>query len=125
MAKASQLQQTGKHRAAARIFESLASDGDEQAMIELGKMYVQGRGVSSDDKVAAKWFSKAADNGNPAAQFELASLYALQSSGIKDYERAAHWYQKAANPGPRRSAIQRWNSASKGLWRCEKYEGCD
>jgi TPR repeat protein len=99
LADAARLKSAEKHQAAARKYQSLARDGNEVAMLELGKMYVQGEGVRTDDRLAEKWLSKPAENGNADAQFELAKLYSLRDSAIQDFRRATQWHERAARQG--------------------------
>ena len=50
------------------LLKKKAEQGDTEAQITLGTMYLGGQEVPRDDAKAAKWFSKAAERGNAAAQ---------------------------------------------------------
>jgi len=53
-----------------------ANQGDANAQVRLGKMYLEGRGVAGNDVKAVEWFRKAAEQGNVAAQFYMGLMYA-------------------------------------------------
>src|SRR5690606_38491592 len=53
----------GDYRAARRVYERLAAQGDPVAQNNLGVMYFQGRGVEADDARAMEWFRRAAAQG--------------------------------------------------------------
>ena len=48
--------------------------GADSSKAELGKMYLEGRGVARDPDAARKWFGKAADAGHKGARKSLQSL---------------------------------------------------
>ena len=81
-----------------RLRES-ANAGDSKAMIDLGRMYATGDGVTKDHVEAAAWFRKAADAGDAAGMYLSATMYELGLGVKKDFDEAARLYQKAANNG--------------------------
>ena len=88
--KALQLIKEWEYDEAYRMLLRLANRGDAKAMLELGMMYVRGRGVCKNEVTALEWFKKAADNGNEDAHVNLAHLYA-GNYGVKlDIEKAIH-----------------------------------
>ena len=48
-----------------------AKGGDAAAQGYIGYCYLNGNGVSKDEKLAFEWFSKSATQGNPEAQYFL------------------------------------------------------
>ena len=78
---------------------SKAEDGDPDAMVSLGFMYADGKGVIEDDKESAKWWRKAAELGNAKAMVFLGVMYAYGKGVIEDDKEAVKWYRKAAELG--------------------------
>ena len=74
---------------------------DAYAQIQLGQMYLEGRGVKKDEKKAAQLYEKAANQANKEAQFQLAQIYEKGRGVDKDENKAAQLYEKAANQGNR------------------------
>jgi TPR repeat protein len=65
----------------------------------LGFMYLQGRGVASDNKEAAKLFRKAAQKGYAAAEYNLGLLYYTGAGVRRDYAEAMKLFRSAAQHG--------------------------
>ena len=81
-------------------YEKAANQGNSDAQSKLGKMYIQGQGVTQDYKEAFKWFEKsyekAAIQGNAEAQGALGRFY----QNLKgDSKQALIWFEKSANQG--------------------------
>jgi TPR repeat protein len=64
----------GNYQEAIRIFEPLASRGDDCAQYQLGEMYRLGQGVKQDKQKALELFSDAAVHGNQKAKLQKALL---------------------------------------------------
>jgi TPR repeat protein len=62
-------------------------------------MYINGEGVSQDNKEAVKWITKAAEQGYAAAQKDLGISYENGIGVPQDYNQAIEWYTKAAEQG--------------------------
>src|SRR5215471_17337410 len=81
---------------AIREFTVLAKQGNWEAQLILGKMYLLGQGVPKDSHVAIEWLKPAAEHGDSEAQFLLGSLLFLPKtdigSGIK-------WLRLSAEQG--------------------------
>ena len=60
-----------------------AECGIAPSQYEVGRDFLEGRGVKQDYKEALKWFKRAADQGNPQAQLSLARMY-YEEQGIDD-----------------------------------------
>lgn len=70
-----------------------------EARVNLGVMYLDGRGVPQDDAEAVRWWRKAADPGDVKAQCKLGIMY-LKGRGVpQDDAQAAKWFRKAAEQG--------------------------
>jgi TPR repeat protein len=83
--------------AASRVgYEKAAALGNTNAMVDLGIMYENGRGVSRDFEQARKWYEQAAALGNAAAMYNLGLLY---QNALRDSAQARKWYEKAAALG--------------------------
>jgi hypothetical protein len=74
----------------------LAQQGNADAELLLGKMYMSGQGVPKDADLAVRWFKAAADQGNAEAQFFLGAMYLLPS---KDIPQGLKWLRLAADQG--------------------------
>src|SRR5260370_9528723 len=61
---------------------ALARQGNADAQLFLGKMYMSGQGVPKDADLAVKWFKAAADEGNAEGQFFLGAMYLLPAKDI-------------------------------------------
>jgi TPR repeat protein len=82
-----------------RTIQTRASAGDAAAQVELGRMYLDGRGVPPDASQGAMWLGKAAEQAHPYAQYILGVLYSQGSSVPKDERKALSWFSKAATQG--------------------------
>jgi TPR repeat protein len=56
-------------------FTQVAEQGNAEAQLIVGKMYMIGQGAPVNTDQAMKWFRAAADQGNADAQFFLGSMY--------------------------------------------------
>jgi TPR repeat protein len=78
-----------------------ASDGDDEAQLILGLMYLDGEGVKKNINEALKWLTKSAEKGNVNAQLLLGKLY-FDGVGVnvkKKDAKAFEWFCKAAEQG--------------------------
>jgi TPR repeat protein len=53
---------------AMRWFRGAAEQGNADAIVHIGVLYQNGRGVARDSAEALRWYRKAADQGNADAQ---------------------------------------------------------
>ena len=79
--------------------EAGAERGEIQKEIELGAVYLAGRGVSRDEKQAAYWYEKAANSGDPGAQEQTGYFYEAGIGVERDPARAALWFERAVAGG--------------------------
>src|SRR5262249_60005932 len=63
---------------------ALAEQGNAEAQVLLGRMYLTGRGVPKDPDTALKWFKAAAVHGNPDGAFLLGGMYLVPRSHIRE-----------------------------------------
>ena len=88
--------QRGDYTWAARLFRSLAEQGNAPAQFNLGGMYAKGQGVPQDYQEALKWLRKAADQGDAGGQYNLGVMYEKGQGVPQDFVRAHLWLNIAA-----------------------------
>jgi uncharacterized protein len=81
---------------AVKEFTALAEQGNWEAQLILGKMYMLGQGIPTDSDLAIKWFKAAAAQGDSEAQFFLGSMYLLPQ---KDVGEGLKWLRLSADQG--------------------------
>ena len=69
------------------------------AMLNLGIMYANGRGVAKDDNAAVRWYRRAAEAGEPTAMYNMGRRYAAGEGVAQDNVEAVKWLHKAADAG--------------------------
>lgn len=79
--------------------QELANQGDAEAQISLGWMYLNGESVSQDYFKAAEWYEKAANQGLVEAQYNIGVMHTNGTGVSQDYAKAKQWFEKAANQG--------------------------
>jgi TPR repeat protein len=89
----------GDYQKALQLARPLAEQGDPRAQFLLGRIFLRGRGVPTDENEAVKWLRRAADQGHAGAQFSLGNLYAEGKGVPQDNVEAAKWYRAAADRG--------------------------
>lgn len=90
---------TGDLKGAREIWEKMASDGDAQAMNNLGVVYDQGHGVEPDSGRAAHWFAQSANAGNPAGMSNYGRMLEQGRGVPANPAEAARWFDMAARKG--------------------------
>jgi TPR repeat protein len=78
-----------------------AHNGDSQAMIEMGKMYLHGEGDHNFSFTAESWFKKAAEAGNPEGFYALAEQHESKNWAYEKLD----WYKHAAALGHTKSMM--------------------
>jgi TPR repeat protein len=81
---------------AVKEFTTLAQQGNSDAQLILGKMYMLGQAVPKDPDQATKWFRAAADQGDADAQFFLGSVYLLPQTDVAE---GLKWMRLSADQG--------------------------
>jgi len=97
--KAAEAYNKGDFKTAFKEFQSLARQGDAEAQLILGNMYINGNGTSKNDKKGVEWFRKAAEQGDASAQYSLGVMHSDGRGTIKDIQEGMKWYLKAAEQG--------------------------
>jgi formylglycine-generating enzyme required for sulfatase activity len=96
------LQKSGEAPAyaeAVQAYRKAAEAGNTSAMVNLGSMYKDGKGVARDEAEAVRWFRKAADAGHAVGMINLGTMYAGGGGVAKDEAEAVRWYRRAADAG--------------------------
>lgn len=81
---------------ALKEFTPLADQGQAEAQLYLGRMYMMGQGVLKDTDKAIKCFKASAYQGNADAQFFLGSIYLLPQ---RDIAEGLKWLRLSAEQG--------------------------
>ncbi len=77
------------------IWEQLALQNDDQAMTNLGLMYLKGEGVTKDFQKAQEYFLQGAKLDNDSANYNLALMYQSAIGVPEDIEKALYYFRKA------------------------------
>lgn len=76
-----------------------ATNGNLNAIFEVGRRYSDGAGVKRSFENAAKWYEIAASKGHALSQYRIGNFYE-KGHGVKaDPEKASIWYEQAAKQG--------------------------
>ncbi|MEX0324535.1 MAG: hypothetical protein AB3N33_00450 [Puniceicoccaceae bacterium] len=82
-----------------------AKAGDPKAQLQLGQMYLEGKGVQQSDQQAAEWIQKAVDQHDIRAEYQLGMLY-LAGRGVPQSKKEAFkWVKRAADRGYPRAFV--------------------
>ncbi|KAF9920321.1 hypothetical protein FBU30_009858 [Linnemannia zychae] len=77
-----------------------AIQGDKDAQVAIGDIYMKGRGSFRQDyNIAMSWYTKAAEQGSSAAQRSIGHLYDYGYGVLQNFPKAMEWYKKAAEQG--------------------------
>ncbi|WP_445945022.1 tetratricopeptide repeat protein [Rhizobium sp. CB3060] len=76
-----------------------ADAGSAAGQVNVGDMYVCGKGTPLDYSQAMLWYRKAADKGNAVAQDHIGNMYARGWGVAQDKAEALAWFRKAADQG--------------------------
>jgi hypothetical protein len=68
---------------------------NDQAMANLGLMYLKGEGVEKDYAKAKEWFEKASSYDNDSANFNLALMYQTKIGVEEDISKATDYFRRA------------------------------
>jgi len=90
----------------------LAEQGNAEAQVLLGNMYLTGRGVLTDPDRAVKLFNASAEQGNADAQFFLGSIYLLPHTDIPE---GLKWLRLSAEQGNQDAQLLLGKSYLEGL----------
>ncbi|HWA50383.1 MAG TPA: tetratricopeptide repeat protein [Dongiaceae bacterium] len=91
--------QNQDYATALKGFQELASQGNANAMNNLGLMYSNGLGVTADQAKAIDWYNQAASKGHLGAVNNLGGMYEMGQGVAQNYTTAAEKYALAAKYG--------------------------
>jgi TPR repeat protein len=94
----------GDFQAVLQEWLPLAKQGNAEAQIAVGGLYVAGKGVPKDYVEAAKWYRLAAEQGNAQGEEMLGTLYLFGNT--RDYKEAEKWLRLAAKHGDATAFVQ-------------------
>lgn len=83
------LMEQGKTDKAIEIFEAMASEGEDRAMVQLGILYYEGNGVNQDYDRAIDWFLKAHAKQNTDAFVNLGMMH-HKGFGVPENKKIAY-----------------------------------
>jgi TPR repeat protein len=102
----------GEHATANEAFrQALQLDPEmNQALIGLGRAYMEGWGTEADPRAGIDLYERAAELGDPAAQFVLGELLLRGVGRPRDEERARQLLEESAGQGfgPAIQLLQQW-----------------
>lgn len=78
---------------------TLATQGNADAMLELGERLVQGQGIDANVEAGLAWLHKAADAGKTEAWYDIGFVYSNGLTGKPDMTEAMKNFQKGADLG--------------------------
>jgi hypothetical protein len=79
----------------AKAMLTTAADQEHAAaQSALSELYLEGKGVTQDNKKAARWNRKAEGQGHAEAQARLGVMYGFGQGALQDYNEAARWTRK-------------------------------
>ena len=76
--------------------EKRATNGDSDAMLDLGYCYQTGAGIQQNYEKAMAWYQKAAAKNELGALWTIGYLYYQGLGVVKDTAKAMEWWQKAS-----------------------------
>ena len=82
------------------------AESNDQAMANLGIMYLKGDGVEKDYAISREWFEKAARYDNDSANFNLGLMYQTKLGVEEDVNKAIEYYRKAVAKGHVQAAFR-------------------
>ncbi len=91
---------------ALNIWQEEAKLKNDQAMANLGLMYLKGEGVEKDYAQAKSWFEKASDYDNDSANFNLALMYQTKIGVEEDLEKAKDYFRRAVRKNHTQAAFR-------------------
>src|SRR5690606_20905880 len=81
------------------LYSEAAAAGDADAQVNLGLMYLDGRGTAPDLAQALHWTEQAAGQGHPIAHNNLGHIYEHGLGVAADRDQALYHYRLAADLG--------------------------
>ncbi|XPV68487.1 MAG: NifU family protein [Halarcobacter sp.] len=91
---------------ALKIWEEEVKFKNDQAMANLGLMYLKGEGVEKDFETARTWFEKASEYDNDSANFNLALMYQTKIGVEEDLDKAKDYFRRAVRKNHTQAAFR-------------------
>jgi TPR repeat protein len=89
----------GDTETALEIWSRLAHAGSVRAQAEIGRSFVEARGVERNPELAEKWLTLSAQGNDPLGQRLLADFHFNGEKGAPNRSIAEEWYARAARQG--------------------------
>ena len=105
----------GYDRAALKLLEPLAQQGNATAEYHLAIMYEHGFGTPMDAKKAVDLYTKAAEQSLVPAQARLGAIYLHGTLVLQDLAKAREWSVKAATAGSSEAQVELANIYEHGF----------
>ena len=80
---------------ALNIWQEEVKHKNDQAMANLGLMYLKGEGVEKNFDTARKYFEDASEYGNDSGNYNLALMYQAKIGVEEDQEKAINYFREA------------------------------
>ena len=109
---------------AIRYYQANADAGDTDSMLDLGAMYLDGRGVPKSEEKALEWYQKAAELGGQNACRCIGNLYhydvlddgtPVPTADPERLREALRWYEKGAERDEENCLYELGDFYRKGL----------
>ncbi|MDD5406594.1 MAG: NifU family protein [Sulfurovaceae bacterium] len=88
-----------KYEKAFLIWKEEASRGNDQAMVNIGLLYLKGEGVAQDPVLSKDWFEQAIIYNNASAYYNVALMYQNAIGVEKDDALTLTYFKHAASNG--------------------------
>ncbi len=88
-----------KYEKAFLLWKEEALSGNDQAMVNIGLLYLKGEGVTQDPHLSRVWFKQAMHHDNPSAYYNIALMYQNSIGVKKDDVLALDYFRSAASKG--------------------------
>jgi TPR repeat protein len=82
-----------------RWYLAAAAKGDAKAMLMLGGLYFEGKGVAKDPSEALNWHRKSAAKGNGRAMWYVGMAYLIGKAVPKNDAEGVRWFRLSAAKG--------------------------
>lgn len=109
---------------AVKYYKANAENGDTDSMLDLGAMYLEGRGVEKNEKEAVMWYEKAAEHNGQRACRCLGNYYRydvlndgtpVPTANPARLKKALKWYRLGAKRGEENCMYELGDYYRKGI----------
>lgn len=95
--KGAALYSKGDYKSGAEYYRLAAAMGNDQAIANLGYVYLYGRGIEPNLSVAMAYFKIAAKRNNADGAYKLGDIHSSDKWCVKDTELSVYYYRLAAS----------------------------